>query len=96
MDREVARLTAAKLKAQKQASEKTRMAAELSKTCAQQKKRLAAILHDQRNLVVQLGVTQQKAGTRGRYLDTDNAKEGTAGADCLLSKTFPSAKISTK
>lgn len=68
LDREVARLTASKLKAQKQAAEKSKLAAELTKTCAQLKKRLRAVLHDQRNLVVQLGIAQQKAGIKAAGL----------------------------
>ena len=69
LDREVARLTAAKIKAQKVAAEKSRAAAELSRTCSNLKKRLAAVLHDQRRLIVQLGLSQQKAGhnTAARY-----------------------------
>ena len=99
LDREVARLTAAKLKAQKVAAEKSRAAAELSRTCSNLKKRLAAVLHDQRRLIVQLGLSQQKAGhkTAARHPHMYHAGGATELADAgeIASKLAKPSTVTT-
>lgn len=64
MDVEVSRLAAAKLKAQRIASERGQICTELHEQCQHLKERLRVVLQDQRRLVVQLGLAQQKSGSR--------------------------------
>ena len=62
---QVGQLETAKMRAQRTAKEKMRIADSLETECKSLKGRLKAVMHDQRKLVVQLGLTQQKAGIRG-------------------------------
>lgn len=62
---QVNQLNMAKKKAQRTAQEKSRVAETLEVECKGLKNRLHHFLHDQRKLIVQLGLTQQKAGIRG-------------------------------
>lgn len=64
MDKEVSRLAAAKLKAQRIASERGQTCLELQAQCQWLKERLRIVMQDQRRLVVQLGMAQQRSGSR--------------------------------
>lgn len=75
MDREVNSLAAAKLKAQRVASERGQTCTELHSQCQRLKTHLRAVMSDQRRLVVRLGVAEQKA--QGRAIKTGG--NGAAG-----------------
>ena len=72
MDAEVNRLAAAKLKAQRVASERGQTCSELHAQCQYLKERLRVVLQDQRRLVAELGLAQQKGGDRSTAVAAGN------------------------
>ena len=72
MDAEVSRLAAAKSKAQRVASKRGQTCSELHAQCQALKERLQSVLHDQRRLVVQLGLAQQRDGKRSEAMAAGN------------------------